>query len=263
MRLGAINEHDLALSEEMILGSPVLKPGDCLINDRGFLSREIINKLKSERGVDVYVPLRKDMDSYAEAVLLAGMEDTVWQKHPNKKRKTQKIAFIEDIGALWESKDPENDVKLNSCVVYDSKKGEYYVFVTTDLSKTARQIIMTYEIRPEIEEDYRQLKDFWKLEDFKSTKLTLIAFHIVCVLFGYLFFQLYVASAEGEKYSGKSLPVILKHWDFEQALVKKKPPPPLIIYTEDNFAILPILEFVHLYASLEPNIRLLLDAFLA
>lgn len=45
------------------------------------------------------------------------------------------------------------------------------------------------EMRPEIEEDCRQLKNFWNLEDFKSTKLCLITFHIICVLLGCLMFN--------------------------------------------------------------------------
>ena len=53
--------------------------------------------------------------------------------------------------------------------------------MTTDTSKTARQIINTYELRPEIEEDFRQMKDFWKLEDFKSTKYNYITYLIVQV----------------------------------------------------------------------------------
>ena len=61
---------------------------------------------------------------------------------------------------MWQSDSPEKDVPLNACVVWDTKDGEYYVFVTTDTTRTAKQIIQTYELRPEIEEDYRQLKDF-------------------------------------------------------------------------------------------------------
>jgi hypothetical protein len=80
---------------------------------------------------------------------------------------------------MRESGKPEEDVPVNSRVVWDEKDGEYYVVVTTDTEKTARHIILAYEMRPEIEEDYRQLKDFWQLEDFKSTKLSLIAFHLV------------------------------------------------------------------------------------
>lgn len=76
----------------------------------------------------------------------------------------------------------------------------------------AREIVSTYELRPEIEEDFRQLKDFWKIEDFKTTKYNVIAFHIICVLFGYLFYQLYIGGENGRQYFGKSLPVILKNY---------------------------------------------------
>ena len=47
--------------------------------------------------------------------------------------------------------------------------------MTTDTTRTARQIISTYELRPEIEGDFRQMKDFWDLEDFKSTKYKTIS----------------------------------------------------------------------------------------
>ena len=57
-----------------------------------------------------------------------------------------------------------------------------FVFMTTDTGRTARQIINTYELRPETEEDFRQMKDFWKLEDFKSTKYNYITYHIVMTL---------------------------------------------------------------------------------
>jgi len=40
IRFGTIKQHDLDLSREMILTSEMLKPGDILINDRGFISRE-------------------------------------------------------------------------------------------------------------------------------------------------------------------------------------------------------------------------------
>ncbi len=209
IRFGGISTHDLELSREMILNSPMLSPGDILINDRGFLSRDVLNELKTNRGVDTYIPLRKDMNAYEDAVAIAkAEEETTWKPHPNKKRKTQRIIFVPDIGGMWRSAHPENDVPINACVVRDTKDNEYYVFVTTDTSKTAKQILQTYELRPEIEEDYRQLKDFWRLDDFKSTKLNVIAFHIVCTLLGYLMFQLYLSTDEGSGWAKKSLPVI-------------------------------------------------------
>ncbi len=144
IRFGSINIHDLKLSEEMLKTSPMLKPGDILINDRGFLSREMINYLKSERKIDTYVPLRKNMEIYEVAVSLAKSINN-WSIHPNKKRKHQYITLIKDLGEHWISNKPQNDVPINGCVVWDKKDNEYYVFITTDITKRANDIIMTYE----------------------------------------------------------------------------------------------------------------------
>ena len=256
IRFGTIKDHDLELSRDMILNSPILKAGDSLINDRGFLSRDVMNELKTRRKVDTYVPLRKNMDAHVDSVSLA-KADNNWQDHPNKKRKTQKISFVEGIGAMWQSAKPNEDVPLNACVVWDTKDNEYYVFVTTDLTKSAKQIIKTYELRPEVEEDYRQLKDFWHLEDFKSTKINVISFHIICTLLGYLMFQLYVGTTEGSSWSGKSLPVIIKKY------IAPKKPKAIIIYADKYFAIFSFVEFLHLYGSLEVEIRSQLDVILS
>lgn len=256
IRFGTIKDHDLELSRKMILESPLLKPKDILINDRGFLSRGVLNELKTRREVDTYIPLRKNMIAFQDAVLISAAENN-WKAHPNKKRKTQKIALVTDIGPMWRSEQPEKDVALNACVVWDTKDGEYYVFVTTDTEKTAKQIIQTYALRPEIEEDYRQLKDFWRLEDFKSTKIHIIAFHIICILLGYLMFQLYVGTEEGECWSGKSLPVILKKY------IPPEKPRAVIVYTGQYFAVFPFVEFLHLYVSLNMAARARLDLVLS
>jgi hypothetical protein len=252
---GTLKTHDMELSRDMILNSPMLKPGDILINDRGFLSRDVLNELKTRREVDTYIPLRNNMDAYQEAVSIAKNENN-WKSHPNKKRKTQKIAFAEDIGAMWRSEKPETDVPINACVVWDTKNDDYYVFVTTDTSKSAKHIIQTYELRPEIEEDYRQLKDFWRLEDFKSTKINVIAFHIVCTLLGYLMFQIYVTTEEGSRFTGKSLPVIIKKY------IPPEKPKSVIIYSGMYFAVFTFVEFLHLYASLGVAVRSQLDSVL-
>jgi hypothetical protein len=187
------------------------------------------------------------MNVYHTAVSLA-KEENNWHTHPNKKRKNQKIAFVSDLGPYWESDQPKNDVAVNACVVWDTKDNEYFVFTTTDTTKTAKQIIQTYELRPEIEEDYRQLKDFWQLEDFKSTKLNMIAFHIITVLFGYLFFQLYTMLPEGADYSHKSLPVVLKNY-------QPKHQGAVIIYVGCLFGIFSLLEFAELYSSCSEEVR--------
>ena len=128
--------------------------------------------------------------------------------------------------------------------------------MTTDTGRTARQVINTYELRPEIEEDFRQMKDFWKLEDFKSTKYNYITYHIVMTLIGYLYFQVYKNLEEGKACVGKSLPVVVKKYKVTR-------PKAVIIYAGQYFGIFPFLEFVQLYAECTLEVRRLLDPILA
>lgn len=244
---GSINTHDFHLCEEMLKTTPVLKPGDILINDRGFISRDMMYYLKYQRGVDTYVPLKRDMRVYEEVVSIAKKQND-WKTHPNKKRKKQYISFVSDLKMYRKDYDTDIDIPINACVVWDKEINDYFVFVTTDLNASAKDIITTYELRPEIEEDYRQLKDFWKIEDFKSTKIHVILFHIVCVLFGYLFFQLYTLLPEGTAYLHKSLPVILKRYLPEvQSYV--------VLYVGYEFGVLTLFELMELYAQSSDEIK--------
>lgn len=252
---GTLKTHDMELSREMLKNTKCFHENDILINDRGFLSREITNYLKTERKVDTYIPAKKDMHIFIDAVSIA-VSTGKWQKHPNKKRKDQKIQLITNLGPLWESGTPENDVPINACVVHDTKEDNFFVFMTTDTTKNARQIIQTYELRPEIEEDFRQMKDFWKLSDFKSTKYNYITFHIVMTLVGYLFFQIYKNLEEGQAYSGRSLPVAAKNY-------KETKPKEIVVYAGQYFGIFPFLEFLKIYAECTLEVRQLLDPVLA
>ena len=83
---------------------------------------------------------------------------------------------------------------------------------------------------------------------------------MVCVLLGYLLFQIYVGTEEGRKYAGKSLPVILKNWKHEAG--NESFPKDVIVYADGYFGIFPFIEFLHLYASLEQSIRSGLDPIL-
>lgn len=77
----------------MILESKCLKNGDILINDRRFISKDIINDFKLKRGVDTYIPAKKNMTIYSEAVSIARLQGK-WLRYPNKKRKTQEIQLV-------------------------------------------------------------------------------------------------------------------------------------------------------------------------
>lgn len=195
---------DLPLTAPLVTGSetPIL-PGDSLLEDRGFLDGREITVLKRDLGVDVVVPLKRNMLSYQLAVAQAEHLRYRWQQHPTRpKQQIQKIAAI---GSVWE----ECEVPLNGCVVreWDAKKKEfqYWVFATTNLDRSARGIIQDYETRSECEEDHRQLKGTdWELDEFTSTKWVAILFHVLMVLFAYNLCQLYGLTAAGEGDAGKT-----------------------------------------------------------
>ena len=76
----------------------------------------------------------------------------------------------------------------------------------------------------------------------------MIAFHIVCVLFGYLFFQLYTMLPDGEKLAGKSLPVLLKVYDA-------KPQSFVVLYTDYEFGVITLLDMMELYSACGQVVR--------
>lgn len=252
---GTLKTHDMELCREMLRNTACFQEHDILINDRGFLSRGMANYLKTVRKVDTYLPARENMLIFQDAVNLA-VASGKWQDHPNRKRKSQKIQLVPDLGPLWESDAPEEDVPINACVVHDTKTGQFFVFLTTDTGKTARQIINTYELRPEIEEDFRQMKDFWKLEDFKSTQLNYIAFHIVMTLIGYLYYQIYKNLEEGRECVGKSLPVLIKKYTATK-------PKSVVLYAGQYYGIFSFLELLKIYTECTTDVRQLLDPILA
>lgn len=248
VRFGPLNTHDLTLSQDMLMTSPMLKNGDILINDRGFMSRDLMNRLKTERGVDTYIPLKSNMEA-TQIAILAAREENKWEFNP--KYPNQKISLVTDLGKYWRSDElvsNTRDVQINGCVIWHTDNDTYAVIVTTDLTQSATGIIKTYSLRPEIEEDYRQIKDFWKIEDFKSTKLHMIVFHVVCVLFGYLFFQLYTMLPVGKRYVGKSLPVLLKRY---HAKVQGH----VVLYVGYEFGVLTLFEVLELYANAPQGVK--------
>ena len=219
-----------------------------------------MNHLKNNREVNIYMPLKRSMIAFKKAVEIAKTNNK-WSRHPNKSRDHQMVASVPNLGAYWKSDNPENDVNFNTCVVWDLKadkaENEYRVFISTDLTKTAKEIVLTYEYRTEIEEDYRQLKDkeFWNIQDFRTKKLNLIVFHVITTLIGYLFFLLYTMFSEGEQYKNKNFQNIKSRYESKNLKY-------YIYYVDDEFGVLTFLESLKLYASVTEYIRNLLDPIL-
>lgn len=244
--VGQIQTHDCKLCAPMLKGCTVLRAGDLLLEDRGFLDGAMITFLKRERGVDVIVPLRHGMLSYEEAVKLAQMAGR-WAPHPT--RANQQIAFVSGVEHVWD----ECEVPLNACVIrfYNEKKQalDYIVLVTTDLSLPAKWIVKHYEQRPEIEQDYEQLKSGgWLLQKLSSTRYSQIVFYLLTVVLSYSLYQLFANTAAGGRFAGQTRQAIA----FEQLKTRRTN---VIVYAGGYFEIFETLSFVHLVLNLSPEVQ--------
>jgi hypothetical protein len=143
--------------------------------DRAYIDGETISRLKKERKVDVTIPLRSDMKAYEDSLVTAYHPDSdSWEKHPT--RENQQIKRIERVDWMWD----ECSVPMDGCVVRELKEGkdgsggrddyEHRVFATTRLDLAGKRMVLTYELRSEIEEDHRQWKHgMWDMDKFTST----------------------------------------------------------------------------------------------
>ncbi|MCA1617652.1 MAG: transposase, partial [Acidobacteria bacterium] len=226
--MGPIQQHDLELCRELLRTSEALRAGDLVIEDRGFLDGESLTYLKRERKVDAILPLKSNMHAYHEAVAIAEMEQQ-WQAHPS--RPAQQIALVRSVDPVWD----ECDVPLNACVIrfYNRRKHatDYIVLVTTDMKLTAEWIVRHYEERPEIEQDYQQLKSGgWHLQKLTSTRYTEIVWYVLTVVMSYSLYQLFANTQAGSRFASKTRQAIA----FEQIRTNRTH---VIVYAGGYFEI--------------------------
>lgn len=244
--MGPIQQHDMELCRELLRTSEALRAGDLVLEDRGFLDGASLTYLKRERKVDAIIPLKSNMHAYGEAVAIAEMEGK-WQRHPS--RREQQIAFVGGVDHVWD----ECDVPLNACVIrfYNRRQRatDYIVLVTSDLKLTAEWIVRHYEERPEIEQDYQQMKSGgWQLQKLSSTRYTEIVWYVLSVVMSYSLYQLFANTQAGSRFASKTRQAIA----FEQIRTNRTH---VIVYAGGYFEIFETLAFVHLVLRLSVEVQ--------
>src|SRR5688500_20332057 len=79
------------------------------------------------------------------------------------------------------------------------------VLVTTDQRLTGPWIVRHYEERPEIEQDYEQMKSGgWHLKKLSSTRYSEIVFYILSVMLSYSLYHLFANTQAGGQFAGKT-----------------------------------------------------------
>ena len=252
-----IQVHDAPLCRLLCETAPVLRAGDMVLEDRGFLDGETITWLKQQRHVDVIVPLKANMLSYKEAVSIANLQGH-WQPHPS--REHQHIAFVRGVEHLW----AECHVPLNACVIryWNRKKDamDHIVLVTTDQHLQGHWIVRHYEERPEIEQDYEQMKSGgWALQKLSSTRYSEIVFYMLTVLLSYSLYHLFTNTQAGSHFAETTRQALA----FAQLRSRRTH---VIVYAGGHFEIFETLEFaqfiLQLPAAAQERLRYWLDEYL-
>lgn len=244
---GSIEQSDLTLTHDLVRTSPHLRPGDMLLEDRGFVDGATISHLKSERSVDVCTGLKSNMNLFKAAVVQANAQPGNWQPHPT--RKHQQIQQVSGLSGLW----AELNVPINIVVVRwqdkQTQAWEYVAFATTDLSLSAKQTIELYQTRPEIEEDYRQLKsEAWHLEGFTATKLVQILWHVILTLLAYNLFQAYANTKAGQKMAQQTKQKL-------QRQMSRNPPTYVLVCTHDAYGLFETKSLLYILLDLPDDVR--------
>ena len=150
---------------------------------------------------------------------------------------------------------------LNACVIryWNRKKKalDSIVLVTTDQRLNGAWIVRHYEERPEIEQDYAQMKSGgWQLQKLSSTRYSEIVFYVLTVVLSYSLYHLFTNTQAGTRFADKTRQALA----FEQLRTQRTH---IIVYAGGYFEIFETLRFVQMVLQLSPLVQERLQMWLA
>jgi hypothetical protein len=129
------------------------------------------------------------------------------------------------------------------------KRTDHIVLVTTDLELNAPWIVRHYEERPEIEQDYEQMKSGgWQLQKLSSTRYSEIVFYVLTVVLSYSLYHLFTNTQRGTRFADKTRQALA----FEQLRTQRTH---IIVYARGYFEIFETLHFVQLVLQLPLSVQ--------
>jgi hypothetical protein len=218
-----------------------------LILDRGFIDGEAISVCKERYGIDVLIPIRRNMDLYADALALFREPEVQWVqcKEPKEedpgeplrpkpqvivKREKKRQKTLQELKEQQPPPPPEKILvkteaasigefrSWSSCRVpltavanrehYADGHTEIWFLMDTREVQDPSQPRQQYHLRPSTEERYRQLKCFSDLTHFTSRAFSMIVNQVVFIMLAYDLLQIYLLSRGRKELNQKTLPRI-------------------------------------------------------
>lgn len=242
---GPINDHDLKLGKELVDGFDF---GDnaLLIMDRGFIDTGWITSLKQDRGIDICIPLKRNMD-FHNLVVCNTLHGKEWEEHPTRNgqtvRELAKDELFDEDCPVWGSGVLVKFTKNNG-------ETEFITIMDTREDIGAKKLLETYDLRTEIEEAHRQMKCFQGMETLPSKKYIQVVFRILMGLIGYNLFNLFLNSQGCRNFKDYTLKL------YRQRINRKDDKnPDLIIYTDKTFAVLKAFRFMQIILELPDHVQ--------
>jgi hypothetical protein len=238
-------DHECPVLYELVkefvktMGTGIIKK---LILDRGFLDGENISKCKRDYCIDVLIPVRKNMDIYADALPLFGRPGVHWvtceepreeapapvrlkpiaiRKREQKRQETLKKKKLEQpppapdtVIVKKEAAAISEFTSWDTCTVpltvianrehYADGHEETWLLLSTQKIHDPSIAGREYHLRTAIEERYRQLKCFADLAGFTSRAFSLVVNQTVFTLLTYNLLQLYLLRKGPEIFTAKT-----------------------------------------------------------
>jgi len=224
-----------------VVGNGVMKR---LILDRGFLDGKAISMCKKQYGIDILIPVRRDMDIYEDAMALFRDSDVDWVcckepaaevKNPPRprpkvvvKREKKRQEKIRELKQEKQSPLPEETLvkreaaaigefsSWSSCTVplsvvanrehYADGHQETWLLIDTKEVQDPSEDQKEYRLRTTTEERYRQFKCFIDLTIFTSRAFSMVVNQVLFTMLAYNLLQLYLLNKGRKELNKKTLP---------------------------------------------------------
>ena len=233
--------YELVREFVKVAGKGVMKR---LILDRGFLDGKAISICKKEYGIDILIPVRRNMDIYEDAMALFRDSDVDWLccneqvaevKNPprprpkvivNREKKRQEK--IQQLKQEKQSPPPEKTLlkmeaafigefsSWSSCTVplsvvanrehYADGHQETWLLIDTKEVQDPSEDQKEYRLRTTTEERYRQFKCFIDLTIFTSRAFSMVVNQVLFTMLAYNLLQLYLLNKGRKELNKKTLP---------------------------------------------------------
>jgi len=274
--------YDLVKQFVETVGQGVMKR---LILDRGFLDGQAISLCKKQYGIDTLIPIRRNMDLYADAMALFREPEVRWVecKPPQEegkesiplrpkaisqreKKRQEKLRQLKQQQPL----PPPEEVLVkkeaaaigefrswSSCTVpltvvanrerYADGHQEIWFLIDTKEVQDPSQTQQEYHLRTSTEERYRQLKCFSALTHFTSRAFPMVVNQVVFIMLAYNLLQLFLLKRGRKELNQKTLPRIR-----QQLLPSDNY---ILVYSQNYYGLFRPFELVGFVVTLQEKAR--------